>query len=240
MDLYIDLNYEGKLKKAGNRSYSDYYHAYCTSKARIRPKRHLEIKADDFYCRDELIPAICANIKNFTTENKLVSELSAEDRTLRFELNTLYFSNSKLVNNDDVNRYAQLLQIALMGETNENFSLAASPYLVRYAVQRLRDWPTLPQLKRDRILAVDGRSTLSSIRAAIGWNDWFWNTMIAADEKGIRLNPDMQEAWQLETDCAFGHMGLDLLKLQSQPRVGEKRAFDKWFPPITSMRKRAR
>ncbi len=239
MDLYINLNYEGKLKKGGTRTYSDYYHSYVTSNARIRPKRHFEIKADDFYCRDELIPALCANMKAFTLENKLVTKLSAEDRTLRFELNALRNRDGVLIGVDEANRYMELLRIALMGETNENFSLAASPYLTRYAVQRVRDWPDLTTAKKMNILALDGHSTLKSIREALGWRDWFWNVMIKADKEGIRLNSDMGGAWLLDTNYEFGHMGLDLLKIQGQPRVGNKRDFEKWFPPIALRKKKS-
>ncbi|KKM76244.1 hypothetical protein LCGC14_1382080, partial [marine sediment metagenome] len=214
------------------RKYVDYLHDYTTSIAYIKPKRHLEILVNNFYCRDELIPAIVANIKAFKEANKLVKTVSANDRTLRFEMTDLRDDYNKPCDQDEVSRYGELLRIALMGETNEDFSFAASPYLVRYAVQRIRDWGGLPAAKKERILNLDGHSTLREIRVAMGWRDWFWDLMIKADYHGVRLNANMKEAWLLDTNCDFGHMGLDLLKLQSQPRIGDKRDFESWFPPI--------
>ena len=232
MDLFMDINYEGKLQKGGERTYLDYAHSYVTSTACIKPKRRLEIIANGFYCRDELIPAIVANIKAFKTANKLVKTVSANDCTLRFEMTDLRDNYNKPCDQDEVSRYGELLRIAIMGETNEDFSFAASPYLVRYAVQRIRDWGDLPATKRERILNLDGHSTLKEIRTAIGWRDWFALLMYKADKEGIKLNSNMNEAWRLKEICDFGHMGLDLLKLKGQPRIGERRNFAEWFPPI--------
>ena len=104
-------------------------------------------------------------------------------------------------------------------------------------MQRIRDWGTLPKTKKERILDLDGHSTLKQIRQAIGWKDWFANLMYRADKEGIKLNSNMNEAWQLGGSVVFGHMGLDLLKFQGQHRFEPHRDFESWFPPIVLRKK---
>ncbi len=232
MDLAIHYNYEGKLRRGGVRSYKDVYHDYCTSRAIVSPKRELRLECVDYYCRDELLVGIAQNMKQFEAENR-IARLSASDRTLKFEFTNSYNKDELILS-----RYANVLRIAMMGETNENFSFAASPYTVRWVVKKVRDFSTMPFKKRDRVNALVGTDTLAHIRKTLNFKDWFWKLMLEADKEGISLNPSMTEAWQLKQAIPYGHMGLEQLKIQAQSYIDPSRPYGKWFPPIQLMKEK--
>jgi hypothetical protein len=228
MNLQLDFNYDGKLKKSGQRTFTDDYHTYVTSISDINEMRQLKVSAEDFYCRDELITGIATNLQEFNKENKLAS-LNAGDRTLTFEFTSEYGDMDEV----RMARYINVLRIAIMGETNENFSFAASPYLVRWVVKKARDFSHLPTARLEKFKALNGSDTLEDIRASLNFKDWFYLLMIEADKEGISLNSDMNVAWQIGREIGYGHMGLDQLKIMAQSRLeSTQRYYEKWFPPI--------
>jgi len=235
MDLYVNFPYSGKLKLKGLRYFEGLHegHDYVTSRAFIKPKRNLQLFADDFYCRDELLPGITWNLYHFVEANR-VARLEPPTRSDRFEI----VNNYPVDADAPVAKYLEWLRVAIMGQTNEEFGFGASPYLVRYAVGRGREYGDLSKEKRQGIADLNGQSTLEEIRTALGWRDWFWNVMVKADEQGIRLNTNMIEAWGLKRDIEYGHMGLEMLKIQGQSRLASQfRDYVAWFPPIALRKK---
>jgi len=228
MDLTLDFNILGK-GKAKDRAYWGEDLIQGTVKGKI-----FTIFAESFYCRDELIPEIARVMDQFHEEEPKF-RLSASDKSLRVRYTD--FSSVK-----GVRKYLELQSQAILGETNENFSMAASPYLLRWHIAQVRRYRTMPRYNKDEINKLTGRASMERVRSKLKNSGWFYEAMIEADKEGITLQDDLRVAWGMSPGRNYGMAGLEQLQILSVPFKFNQKAvhdpnYEKWFPPAVIIKK---
>ena len=217
-DLYVQGPRQNQLKRLVNipgtvpKNFHGEHFAphYCDVEGSLKNNKFYVTNMQPSSCRDQHIPSMARAFSDFysqTDKYSLLAVASKDNSPLEWTFENHYY---KAISS----RWAALVFLAAMGETNAGFTPMASPYLMRWIINVGNrpiktvtfDWNKAQAIIKQRDW-VEARKMLKSRREPV------YRMLVRADKAGVMLNPNLKEAWGLVPGASieYGYMGLNAL-----------------------------
>ena len=224
MQIVNGTFHRSNIKRGTEREFTGHWYSTSYSSNLVlttQPKR-LRFNTANIICRDQFVPSFNGALKNLRIKHpNLILTSEGEDLVL-----DAHFSSPTK---------AKIATIAILGNTNRNFSPMASPFIIRFieGASRVTGRSTLPKTIGDDLTVEEAREIVENKMTLTATLTWFYNLMKRADQEGVKLNPNVMESWAAGVmEPAYAMLGLVTLKNSSATAVMKRTVdYNLMFPP---------